>query len=564
MKKIFTLFTLAFTSLFQYTNAQIQEYNVNGDSLTGCQNNVSGYVVNGPLAEIANIEISWGDGTSDNVPLDIASNTYGSFSKNHTYAVPGTYSVDVQFYSTVNAAYAGTGQQLDLLALSQSSCGYLNGFVYQTNPMMSHYNVPFDCTGANGITTTITPATMNWSDYIGLDPSNAPYTVSINDAWLTTNGYIQASADQTISSFDANGMSNTQITFIVSCNVPDQDPDFDVSYIWASNFVAPLQTGSVYVNICNTACSDTSDVEVSLYMPEGFVPNTTDLTNAVINGTTLTFDIPNLSNCSSLSIPFTFPGNTAAGTEFCFAIALYHPDDTDFSDNYDTICGTVLNSYDPNAKEVDHAEQINPAVRETLEYMIHFQNDGNYPAVNVEIIDTLSTNLDLSTFRLIGSKHGISYNLDPATRIVKFMFNQIYLAPSDQNLEASQGFVIYSIKEVTGLGDGDEIENTAYIYFDYNPAIITNTAYNVNVTLGTNEHLKEIITLYPNPTSSIFQVSGADLEEIRIFDMTGKEVHSSILTNTNSVDVENLSNGIYTCVITSKTGVYQQKMTIKK
>jgi uncharacterized repeat protein (TIGR01451 family) len=565
MKKIFTLITLAIAGLFQNANAQIQNHYIYGDSLIGCQNSLSGYIANGPLAETVNVEISWGDGSTDNIPVAIAANSYGSFMQTHTYAVPGNYAVDIQFYSTVNAAYFGTGEQSNLLAYSQTSCGHFYANVFQTTPNVWYEDVPLDCTGADGITTTITPAAGFYYGYMGLDPGNAPYTVSVNDAWLTTNGYIQATADQTITSFDANGLANnSQMSFELTCSVAAQNPDFSVNYIWPSNFVAPLQTGNLYAYVCNNACSDTSDAAMTLNFPAGFTPNTSGLTNPVVTGNTLTFDIPGLTNCVQLTIPFTFPGNTPAGTSICFDLTASHPNDSDLSNNADSTCGTVLNSYDPNAKEVNHAEQIDAAVQENLEYMIHFQNDGNYSAVNVEVVDTLSENLDLSTFRLLGADHSVSFNIDPATRIVKFIFNSIYLAPSSQDLSASQGYVIYEIKETAGLGLGDEIENTAYIYFDYNPAIVTNTTYNVNSALGIKDELKETISLYPNPTSSKFQISGTDLEEIRIFDMTGKEVQYTKLLNTNSVDVQNLSNGVYTCVISSKTTIYQQKLTIKK
>jgi len=565
MKKIFTLLTLSFAALFQYANAQIQDFNVYGDSLLGCQNSLSGWIANGPIAETVNVEISWGDGNTDMIPVTIAANGYNDFIQSHTYAAAGTYSVDVQFYSSANGAYFGTGEQRTLLAFSQNSCGYFYANVYQITPGVWYNDAPLDCTGADGITTTITPSSGLYYGYMGLNPGNAPYTVSVNDAWLSTNGYIQASADQTITTFDANGMANNaQMSFQLTCSVAAQNPDFSINYVWPSNFVAPLQTGTLYASVCNNACSDTSDVSVSLDFPAGFTPITTGLTNPVVNGNNLTFSILGLANCSQLTIPFTFPGNTQAGTQICFDMTAIHPNDSDLSNNSETICGTVLNSYDPNAKEVDHAEQINPAVQEKLEYMIHFQNDGNYNAVNVELIDTISTNLNLSTFRLIGAKHGVAVNIDPVTRIVKFIFSGIYLAPSTQDLAASQGYVIYSIEEVTGLVEGDEIENTAYIYFDYNSPIVTNTTYNINSTLGMSNLKNASILLYPNPTNSKFQVSGSDLEEIRIFDMTGKEVQVAKLMNTNLVDVENLSNGIYTCVITSKTGVYQQKLTIKK
>lgn len=565
MKKLLTLITLTIAGMFQHANAQIQSESLYGDSLIGCQNSLSGYIVNGPIAETVNVEISWGDGNTDNIPVTIGANSYGSYMQEHTYAAAGTYAVDIQFYSTVNASYFGTGEQRNLLAFSQNSCGYFYASVFQNLPNVWYEDVPLDCIGADGITTTITPATGFYYGYMGLDPGNAPYTVSVNDAWLATNGYIQAGADQTITSFNANGLANnSQMSFELTCNVAAQNPDFSVNYVWPHAFVAPLQTGEIYAYVCNNACSDTSDVTLTLNFPAGFVPNTSGLTNPVISGNTLTFAILGLTNCYQFSIPFTFPGTTPAGTAICFDLTASNPNDTDLSNNSDDACGTVLNSYDPNAKEVDHPQQIDAAAQETLEYIIHFQNDGNFSAVNVEVIDTLSENLDLSTFRLLGSDHSVSFNIDPATRIVKFVFNAIYLTPSSQDLNASQGYVIYEIDEVVGLGLGDEIENTAYIYFDYNSAIVTNTTYNVNTALGMKDELKETIALYPNPTSSKFQISGTDLDEIRIFDMTGKEVLYSKLTNNNSVAVENLSNGVYTCVISSKTNVFQQKLTVKK
>ena len=233
MKKILTLITLTIAGLFQNANAQIQNYYVYSDSLIGCQNSLSGYIENGPLVETVNVEISWGDGNTDNIPVAIAANSYGSFMPAHTYAVPGNYVVDIQFYSTVNAAYFGTGDQRDLFAFSQTSCGHFYANVFQNTPNVWYEDVPMDCIGSDGITTTITPAAGFYYGYMGLDPNNAPYTVSVNDAWLTTNGYIQATADQTITSFNADGLANnSQMSFELTCSVAAQNPDFSVNYIW--------------------------------------------------------------------------------------------------------------------------------------------------------------------------------------------------------------------------------------------------------------------------------------------------------------------------------------------
>ncbi len=566
MKHLLTLLALLTLGWSQSANAQIVDYFSYGDSTVGCQNSVYIYAWSGANPEVGGqLEVSWGDGTSDTYPIDIpTANTTVNVGGFHSYAVPGTYNISIQVYSGTNGAYVDGGVQWDEVVLSPSACAYFSAYTYQQAPYVYYYDVPMDCVGADGNTTTITPSST-YGYYIGLDPSNAPYTVSVNDAWLATNGYIQVSPDQTITSFNADGMANNmQMTFQLTCNIPAQNPDFDVYYVWPSNFVAPLQTGNLYAYICNNACSDTSDVTLTVNFPAGFVPNTANLTNASVTGNTLTFDVLGLSSCTSILIPFTFPGGTPAGTQICFDMTAYNPNDTDLLNNSDSTCGVVWNSYDPNSKEVDHAQQIDPDTQETLEYMVHFQNDGNYNAVNVSVIDTISANLDLSTFKMIGSSAGVAVNIDPVTRIVTFTFTGIMLAPSAQDLDASQGYVIYSLEEVAGLQEGDEIENTAYIYFDYNSAIVTNTTYNINSSLGITNPGLETLTLYPNPAQTSVSVIGKNIEQIVIFDLTGKEVLSAELTNKNSINVENLSNGVYTCLITSKTGVFQEKLVIKK
>jgi uncharacterized repeat protein (TIGR01451 family) len=126
---------------------------------------------------------------------------------------------------------------------------------------------------------------------------------------------------------------------------------------------------------------------------------------------------------------------------------------------------------------------VNPDAADEFRYVVHFQNDGNNNATNVVITDTISPNLDLSTFRLVGAKHGISTFVNTTTRVVTFTFNNINLAQSAADLDGSRGYVVYSISEMPNLPIGTEIENTAYIYFDFNPAIVTNTTYNINQTM---------------------------------------------------------------------------------
>lgn len=567
-KKLYLL--LAFIGMANLTAlAQTINYSVFPDTTSGCQTSVAVQMTIGTLPESGGIlSIDWGDGNTSTHNFSTASaNTTYFVQQSHGYSLGGTYNILFNVYSGTSGANVDAGQSLSVSAPGPSNCGYLWIYTMQTSPSVNYANVPYQFTDVNGNITILSPSTGSGATvYTGLNPANAPYTVQVDPSWLATNGLIQTSPNFTITSFNANGMANNpQQTVTVSCTTPSPNPDFALSYGWASNFVAPLQTGHLYLNICNYACSDTSDVSVTLQMPANFVPNTSGLTNPVVSGNTLTFDVLGLSDCQYIHIPFSFPGNTPAGTPYCFYLALINPTDSDLSNNLDTICGVVLNSYDPNEKLVDQPENINPNQVEEFEYVIHFQNDGNLNATDVVVQDTISPYLDLSTFKYVGAKHGVATSINTATRVVTFSFNDINLAQSSVDLDASQGFVIYTISELPNLPVSTEIENTAYIYFDFNPAIVTNTTYNINqIPLGLSENKGEQIVLYPNPAQDKIQFSGGIVNEVMIYDLTGKIVLKTNNILNNEIALNHIETGIYQVVLKTTSGVSNQKLIIKK
>jgi len=70
--------------------------------------------------------------------------------------------------------------------------------------------------------------------------------------------------------------------------------------------------------------------------------------------------------------------------------------------------------------------------------------------------------------------------MDP-NNLLKFDFQDIFLPDSTTNFEGSQGYVMYAIRADSTIAEGTLIENTADIYFDLNPPIITNTTDNVMI-----------------------------------------------------------------------------------
>jgi uncharacterized protein (TIGR02145 family) len=118
-------------------------------------------------------------------------------------------------------------------------------------------------------------------------------------------------------------------------------------------------------------------------------------------------------------------------------------------------------------------------------FVVRFQNTGNYPAEDVHIDIPLDPEKwDIGSFTPfhasaldMGCLHDDgSYDLefDSNYVVVKFVLEDIYLPDSVSNEEGSHGFVSFRINARQDLNPGTELYAKAYIYFDANPAVITN------------------------------------------------------------------------------------------
>ncbi|MDX1911729.1 MAG: hypothetical protein SFV22_09610 [Saprospiraceae bacterium] len=178
--------------------------------------------------------------------------------------------------------------------------------------------------------------------------------------------------------------------------------------------------------------------------------------------------------------------------------------DTTPLNNADTIATFILNSYDPNDKQVDRTQltPLQAAQLPELTYTIRFQNTGTYPAFDVRLLDTLSPLLDPATIKILGASHPFQLRLSE-NRILEFVFNDIYLPDSTRDELNSHGFVHFSIRPRRALQLGESVPNTAHIFFDFNPAIVTNTALTTVVApLGVLlSATQEAMRIYPNPSS---------------------------------------------------------------
>ncbi len=141
-------------------------------------------------------------------------------------------------------------------------------------------------------------------------------------------------------------------------------------------------------------------------------------------------------------------------------------------------------SFDPNDKLVSPnipGYDNYTLFGDTLIYTVRFQNTGNDTAFIVRIEDYLDPFLDWSSLQILGASHDYRALFDEQSGRLTFLFENILLPDSTTNAIASQGYIRYRIKPFENLEYGTYIENSAGIFFDLNPPIITNTVTNIMV-----------------------------------------------------------------------------------
>ncbi|MBC8488553.1 MAG: T9SS type A sorting domain-containing protein [Bacteroidetes bacterium] len=252
--------------------------------------------------------------------------------------------------------------------------------------------------------------------------------------------------------------------------------------------------------------------------------------------------------------------------------------------NVTTTCDTVRGSYDPNDKAVNHTKFILPleiSRGDSLIYIIRFQNTGTAEAINIAVLDTIDSNLNWGTFQMISTSHPCYFDFNQ-NGFVTWHFDNIMLPDSNTNEPASHGFIKYRIKPKTTLILGDTIKNTAYIYFDFNEPVITNTVINVvsntppGVTPISNEIPGEfkLFQNFPNPfnptTNIKFDIPKSSFVKLIVYDILGREVAKLVNEKLNAGtylvdwDGSGYPSGVYFCRMTTEKFTDIKKLTLLK
>jgi uncharacterized repeat protein (TIGR01451 family) len=278
----------------------------------------------------------------------------------------------------------------------------------------------------------------------------------------------------------------------------------------------------------------------------------------------LTFDFTNLNlfetrtidlHFNVLSPPTTNINDVIVSTVTANPIS----DDATAENNSHTLNETVIGSYDPNDITCLEGNQVLiEDADKYLHYVIRFQNTGTASAINVKVENTLDNKLDWTTMQLESLSHSGRVEINDG-REITFIFNNINLPDSTSDEANSHGFITYKIKPMSNVVVGNVVNNTAAIFFDFNPPIVTNTAATQFVnTLAVVENEVNIFTTYPNPTNGLLNIQGDVLiDNVSLMDINGRilqEFHFNTPTLMAQLDVTDIAKGIYFLKIKSKEG----------
>ena len=469
---------------------------------------------------------------------------------------PGTY--DVYTWSEFGSGLPGLEQpglmyctsaaQATVGSLPQP-CGSISGRVYHDANEDCSFN-SFDLAQPYRVLTiepgnqfTITDGTGNYQR--NLDFGN--YTVAQNttaneDPLCPASG----SADLTLD-------ATTPIVTQDFANVSTVPHDLNVSI--NSTAARPGFSTQVSIHVINNSAFPSGSVSIAL-----------SYDNILLNPSAATWNVPVLAPYASQHFQFSaaVPADiNLLGTNLNYGVNVTNSiSEVNTANNIAFIDVTITGSYDPNDKQGLTSSRISADqyfldLDDHIDYSVRFQNTGTDTAFTVVIRDVLDTDLDITSLQILGASHDFVPSFGEGRELV-FTFNDIGLPDSTTDLLGSQGYISYRIKPNNDIVVGDLIENTAGIYFDFNPPIITNTtSHVVDFSTSVKGDPDEVPTIVvsPNPATELVRITGFNSSPILVDVLAtdGRIVRSFIPTN-YTFNVAILEPGYYLARIHTTDG----------
>ncbi|OFY83496.1 MAG: hypothetical protein A3F72_19560 [Bacteroidetes bacterium RIFCSPLOWO2_12_FULL_35_15] len=451
----------------------------------------------------------------------------------------------------------------------------VTGRVYIDNNTNCAFNVADDALSSIPVmsNSNLNSPSMSSTSSSAYSDGSGLYTMNVQQTWMTDYSVSIPSNYQFI--FPSTACSPVVYSFTT---LPQSNVDFSLQCTsnvdvqctaGSSGIVRPNVPFYMFPSVSNTGC-DLASGQLKLVLDNRVVynPALSSVPAPTVSGDTLIWNYANLTNLTAggywnsffANVHLTPNATVISGDNLCFRVLTNVPAaDLNPSNNDYSFCLPVVNSYDPNFKEVSPKgigatggiDQLSDTI---LTYTVHFQNTGTAVAYNISIIDTLDSDIIPSSLEIVGSSHTVSPQWI-ALGVVKFNFYNIYLADSTSNEAASHGAITFRVKRQKLLPYGTQIKNTANIYFDFNAAVVTNTVINTIMDPTGIEQIvsdSKVISVYPNPFSdnTTFVIQSEKATEkysFELFDVLGKKLKSinDISTKQFTISRNGLENGIY-------------------
>jgi uncharacterized repeat protein (TIGR01451 family) len=323
------------------------------------------------------------------------------------------------------------------------------------------------------------------------------------------------------------------------------------SVVYQNNGTSTIPSGTVTFTKDNLLTVVSVSQTGTVSNPNGFTYNFTNLLPHETRSFIVDMQVP--------TIPTVALGNFLTN-----AAAITIPAaDINTANNTSHLTQTIIGSYDPNDKAESHGGKVlfsTFTANDYLTYTIRFENAGTANAVNIRVSDVLDAKLDETSVRMISASH--TYTLERVNKTLTWKFDGIELPPSVANTAIGKGFVTFQVKPKPGFILGDNIPNTAAIFFDFNPAIVTNTCTTQFVSvLATADFAFNQFTYYPNPVKNSLTISNASkIESVSVTSVLGQEVLVKKVNDLQTeLDLSVLSKGVYFVKVKS----LDQEKTVK-
>lgn len=493
------------------------------------------------------IEVDFGDGRIEKIALNLGASTNNLFQWTHVYSKLGLSNL------SINLIFPNKNQLL-LYSKKMEMGRCIRGRVY--------FDANDDCQYQQGVDVPIYPKIVMLKN---LKSNQVKYTITEN------NGYYK---------FVIDPLYSYLVYTYEKANCPDQDNGIkiDSGQVVKAEYNLPLN--SKYINYRIT---ENRRGRIDLFKELEFQIGVSAMHNLANTIYTYQINIPPKASFSAISGQTQYSINnrvisvsSLGGFRLSFKFdSLVHQDtlcfhfklmklfnEQDTFDNELIACIPAFTSYDPNMKIVSIASQEKNGnftnKSHPLNYTIHFQNTGTVAARDVYILDTISPFLDITSLEFLSSSHSMIPSINE-NRLLKFDFKNIMLPDSHSNHKGSHGYVSYSIKPISILETGQVIKNSAQIYFDFNPPILTNTTRNSHVyklldsTTGNSAIdgiFNEFGFCYPNPFQSKinFKLNQYSKQvKITLTDLEGRKLLHYNFNNKSEISIDDIpiSSGLY-------------------